>query len=215
MQGRTDSLHPGGLAALTALGRAPGYLDTPDCAAASAVAPELSRLSARGVPLQAGGLEVLCRHRDSVMHRRAEVEHQRLGHMRSLAGPHCPGRRPSRRLGSSRIQRGVATAPAAPRPAAPDRAGTRVEVGIGTVAAACGPALSLGYDGGTPQCNPAMVPLGLKVMVTTLGPLAIVTGTCSRSNWPFRANVGAPYHIRGRINKITRLPAGVPKPTRG
>jgi hypothetical protein len=49
------------------------------------------------------------------------------------------------------------------------------------------------YDGRPPQCNPAMVPLGLKVMMTTRGPSAQVTGTCSRSNWPFRANVGAPW----------------------
>src|SRR5215471_21139127 len=42
-------------------------------------------------------------------------------------------------------------------------------------------------------CNPAMVPLGLKVMMTASGPLAHVTGTCSRSNRPFRANVGAPW----------------------
>jgi hypothetical protein len=83
-RGCARSLHPGGLAA-DRFGRAPGYLDRPDCAAASAVTPELPRLSARGVPLQAGGLEVLSRHRDPEMHRRAEVEHQWLGHMRSLA----------------------------------------------------------------------------------------------------------------------------------
>ena len=40
------------------------------------------------------------------------------------------------RQGSSRIRPGVAAAPAAPPPAAPDRAGTRVQMRIGTVAAA-------------------------------------------------------------------------------
>lgn len=39
-----------------------------------------------------------------------------------------------------------------------------------------GPALALGYGGDGPQCSPAMVPLGLKAMVTTPGPWPIVTG---------------------------------------
>ena len=34
---------------------------------------------------------------------------------------------------------------------------------------------------------------GLRIALTTPGRLAQVTGTCSRSNWPFRANVGAPW----------------------
>src|ERR1035441_932470 len=45
-----------------------------------------SPLSARGVPLQSSRWEFLWRHREPVMHRGVEVEHQRLGHVRNLAG---------------------------------------------------------------------------------------------------------------------------------
>jgi hypothetical protein len=43
------------------------------------------RLSACGIPLKASGLKLLWRHREPVMHRCAEGEHERLGDVRYLA----------------------------------------------------------------------------------------------------------------------------------
>lgn len=54
------------------------------CVAASAVARELSRLSGCRVPVAASTLKFRWRHREPIIRRRAEVEHQRLGHVRRL-----------------------------------------------------------------------------------------------------------------------------------
>lgn len=54
------------------------------CAAASAIARDLSRPSGCRIPLQANRLKFRWRHREPIMYRRAEVEHQQLGHVRGL-----------------------------------------------------------------------------------------------------------------------------------
>ena len=48
------------------------------------LARELSRLSGCRVPVAANTLKFRCRHREPIIRRRAEVEHQRLGHVRRL-----------------------------------------------------------------------------------------------------------------------------------
>jgi len=96
------------------------------------------------------------------------------------------------RLRSHRIPRGVAGAPAAPRPAAPDRAGTLVQVRIGTVAAArAGRGLRRAGIGTRPR-RPAN---------TSHGNLLVVTGS----------HVGNHHYLEGIRALVTRsIPDATP-----